>query len=305
MSKSFCPLLNRGFIEVSGADRISFLQGLITNDVQKLSPQKSLYAAFLSAQGKYLHDFFLYSYGDSILIDVEKIRLADLLRKLSIYKLRSNVVLRDATEDFFVLSLIQQEPVAILPEQALCIEDPRVKSMGYRLLAPQSLKNQIDHLLEGNSQSYAIYDYHRTTLGLPDGLSDLVQDKSILLENGFDELNAIDWQKGCYLGQELTARTRYRGLVRKRLLPVLIDGDLPPIGTSIMLVESGQEMEAGEIRSSVQIDDKVPYGLALLRLEYMPKWEAGNLLQAGATKIKPHIPSWFVFPESDKGKAAG
>src|SRR4029077_13440752 len=105
---------------------------------------------------------------------------------------------------------------------------------------------------------FAVYDRHRLALGIPDGSRDLVVEKSILLEAGFDELNGVDWQKGCYIGQELTARTKYRGLIKKRLFPVRIEGPTPAPGTMIML----DGKEAGEMRSA---DDGI--GLALLRLE--------------------------------------
>ena len=93
---------------------------------------------------------------------------------------------------------------------------------------------------------FAAYDRHRLALGVPDGSRDLVPEKSILLELGFDELNGVDWQKGCYVGQELTARTKYRGLIKKRLFPVRIDGPTPQPGAIIML----DGKEAGEMRSA-------------------------------------------------------
>jgi folate-binding protein YgfZ len=117
---------------------------------------------------------------------------------------------------------------------------------------------------------------------VPDGSRDLPVEKAILLENGFDELHGIDWQKGCYMGQELTARTRYRGLVRKRLLPVEIDGPLPASGTPVM----AGDKEAGEMRSGID-----GLGLALLRLEHLDK---GPLTAGGAT-LTPRKPDWVKF----------
>src|SRR5262249_46274588 len=127
------------------------------------------------------------------------------------------------------------------------------------------------------------YDRLRLSLGVPDGSRDLPVEKAILLESGFDELNGIDWQKGCYMGQELTARTRYRGLVRKRLLPVEIEGPAPAWGTPITL---GAE-EAGEMRSASD-----GLGLALIRLEFLDRASGPGAFAAGDSRLTPRKPAW-------------
>jgi hypothetical protein len=127
----------------------------------------------------------------------------------------------------------------------------------------------------------------RLANGIPDGSRDLSIEKAILLEAGFDELNGVDWQKGCYIGQELTARTKYRGLIKRRLMPVRVDGPLPPAGTLVML--DGQE--AGEMRSG-----QGGIALALLRLEAVAAAaEAGRALQAGEARLTPLKPAWGQF----------
>ena len=139
--------------------------------------------------------------------------------------------------------------------------------------------------LKGNSSSLSAYDAHRLSLGVPDGSRDIPIDKGIILECGFDELHAIDWNKGCYMGQELTARTRYRGLVRKRLLPVLIEGNAPEPYTPVFL----NEAEVGEIRTSAD-----GYGLALLRLENIR--DTLPALKCGDAILKPYVPNWMQLP---------
>jgi folate-binding protein YgfZ len=139
--------------------------------------------------------------------------------------------------------------------------------------------------LSFDAGTFDAYDRMRLSLGVPDGSRDLPIDKAILLENGFDELNGIDWQKGCYMGQELTARTRYRGLVRKRLLPVAIEGPPPPPGTPVMRGDT----EAGVMRSS-----RDGLGLALLRLEDLG---TGTLTAAGS-RVSPRQPDWMRMPET-------
>jgi hypothetical protein len=132
---------------------------------------------------------------------------------------------------------------------------------------------------------FAQWDRHRLALGIPDGSRDLVPEKSILLEAGFDELHGVDWQKGCYIGQELTARTKYRGLIKKRLFPVRIDGPAPEPGTIIY----ADGRDAGEIHSSHS-----GRGLALLRLDAIGGKSA--LSAAGAT-LHPHRPDWMQIPQ--------
>jgi folate-binding protein YgfZ len=129
------------------------------------------------------------------------------------------------------------------------------------------------------------YAAHRLALGLPDGSKDMEAEKSVLLEGGFDELNGISWTKGCYMGQELTARTRYRGLLKRRLVPVAIEGPAPERGTLILATDGA---EAGEMRSSHGAQ-----GLALLRLEWLDK----GALAAGGARLTPQPPPWMKLPE--------
>src|SRR5262249_53086552 len=134
---------------------------------------------------------------------------------------------------------------ALPVDGAVSFVDPRLPELGLRVLAPAGAA-QGTLAARGFAQApLEAYDALRLELGVPDGSRDLVVEKALLLENGFDELNGVDWQKGCYMGQELTARTKYRALIRKRLLPITIDGALPPPGTAIL--KDGQEV--GEVRS--------------------------------------------------------
>src|SRR5260370_16452201 len=135
---------------------------------------------------------------------------------------------------------------------------------------------------------FAASDRHRLGPGIPDGSSDLVADKSVLLEAGFEELNGVDWQKGCYVGQELTARTKYRGLIKKRLFPVHIDGPAPMPGT--MVTADGRD--AGEVRSS-----RDGQGLALLRLDAV---DAGRQLLAGQAALPPAAPDWVRIQQDGR-----
>ncbi|MBI2241018.1 MAG: folate-binding protein YgfZ [Magnetospirillum gryphiswaldense] len=266
--------LSRSVLIVAGDDRKIFLQGLVSNDVNKVSADKALYAAFLTAQGKFLWDLFLVEQGDTILIDVDQASAETFKKKLSLYKLRAKVSIE--MSDLTVFAIWGGD--GTLPAGA--VADGRLAEMGGRIYAAQAPAGLAEAPL-------AAWDALRFALGVPDGARDLIADKSLLLENGFDELGGVDFDKGCYMGQELTARTKYRGLIRKRLLPVRFDGDAPQAGTPVLAGEA----EAGEMRSG-----GVGAGLAMVRLEHL---QAGTPLTCGGKALSLTVPNWAVLPEAD------
>jgi len=216
MSAFFVTLKNRGFIKISGSDCKSFLQGLITNDIEKLSSDNAIYACLLTAQGKFLHDFFVIEYGDELWLDCEGgTRATDLHRRLSMYKLRADVEIA-VEEENTVYGILEDWNVGILENQHSNIptfKDSRHSKMGYRSFEKPNLEEQ----------PFEDWDYNRITLTIPDGSRDLIPEKSTMDEAKMDTINAIDYDKGCYVGQELTARMHYRGLGKKHLktIPLL------------------------------------------------------------------------------------
>lgn len=295
MAGQSCTLLaDRGVLEIAGNDRRAFLQGLVSNDVDKVAADRVIHAALLTAQGKYLHDFFIAAIGDAFYLDAEAERLADLKRRLTLYKLRAKVTIAEASERYVVaaafgnealgaLGLPRERGAATAIDGGLAYVDPRLVELGARLLLPRDIGLAPLESRGFQTADAAAYDRLRLALGVPDGSRDLPVEKAILLESGFDELNGVDWQKGCYVGQELTARTKYRALIKKRLLPVEIDGPLPPPGTPVM---SG-DREAGEMRSG-----RDHIGLALLRLDALG---GDKPLTAGAARLTPRKPGWATF----------
>ena len=288
----FVVMEARGVLAIGGPERVTFLQGLISNDVARVSAERAIYAALLTAQGKYLHDFMLVEADGTIWLDGEAARLADLRRRLSMYRLRAQVTL-DERPDLAVavawggaLFDLPPEPGAAHPlDDGIAFVDPRLAALGARVILP---REQIRRVLSeaGSAEAdFAEYDRLRLGLGVPDGSRDLVIDKSILLEAGFEELHGVDWQKGCYIGQELTARTKYRGLIKKRLFPVRIEGPAPEAGAIVTL----DGHEAGEMRSS-----RDGVGLALLRLEAVGK---DMPLTAGDATIEPLTSDWMRLPD--------
>ncbi len=301
MTEAFFHLAaSRAILTVAGEDRQAFLQGLVSNDVRRAAPDQAIYAAFLTPQGKFLHDLFIAEIDGVLAIDCEAARRADLLKRLSMFKLRSKVTIADAGAGWTSAVLYGADALARLglaarPGQAAAFGggsvfvDPRLAALGARAILPRAAA--ATRLAEAGFApgSAETYDRLRLSLGVADGSRDLLPEKAILLENGFDELNGIDWQKGCYLGQELTARTKYRGLVRKRLLPVAIDGAAPEFGTPLML----GDQEAGEMRSAAADGSQ---GLAMIRVEHLARACAEGL-RAGATRLTPRLPDWVKLPE--------
>jgi tRNA-modifying protein YgfZ len=262
-------LPGRSVIEVGGDDRITFLQGLVSNDVAEAAPGRAVWAALLTPQGKYLADFFVHADGDRLLLDAEGSQAPMLAQRLTRFRLRSKVTIRVA-EELCVYAAWDGEPEAA----AIMSRDPRLPDAGWRLLSTTQLS--------ANATEDA-FDRHRLTLGLPDGTRDLEAEKTVLLEAGFDELHGVSWTKGCYMGQELTARTKYRGLVKRRLVPVTVEGPLPEPGAPVL--RDGAEV--GTMRSG-----RDGIGLAVLRLDAL-----GGPLSCGEALLTALVPGWMRLPE--------
>ncbi len=257
-------LTDRAVLELSGEDRVGFLQGLVSNDVSGPAPA---WAALLTPQGKWLADFFVVPYGDALWLDVEAAQAAMVQARLMRFRLRSRVAMR-LLEGMGVQAGWGE---ATAPADAWA--DPRLAAAGWRRFTDAPAGGGGD------------YQAHRLALGLPGGSQDMVSEQSVLLEAGFDELNGVSWTKGCYMGQELTARTRYRGLVKRRLVPVRLDGPAPPRGTPVTLAGA----EVGEMRSA-----HGGRGMALLRLAAI----GAAALECGGAVLRPEAPGWMRLPEA-------
>lgn len=287
--------LDRGVITVAGQDRVAFLQGLVSNDVAQVAPGRAIHAAFLTPQGKYLEDFFIVDLGDRLAMDVtgDARRRAAFIKRLSLYRLRSKVSLADETDDWAVLALTGQGAAPAIglagqPGEAgpmdggIAMVDPRLAAMGVRILAPAGKAEAIAEQLGAELADGAAYHAYRIGLGVPDGDQDMEQEKTTLLEANFDALNGISWSKGCYMGQELTARMRYRGLVKKRLMPVALSGDAPPPGADV--TRDGRTV--GTLRSI-----QGGQAIALLRLDALEEAD-GAPLTAGPAELTPLRPAY-------------
>ena len=260
---------HRSVIQITGNDAATFLQGLITNDIHSASDDKAIYACLLTPQGKFLYEMFIIGHDGGYLLDVQSNTAEALMKRLKMYKLRSDVTLE--MTNYKVIA--SNSNLSALTS----FTDPRHSDMGSRFICQDTPELAFN--------DFEIYDMHRLTLGIPDGDRDMIADKSIMLESGIDDLNGIHWDKGCYVGQELTARTKHRGLVRKRLLPVTFEGAAPEFGS--LLYKDGKK--AGEMRSHYQNQ-----GLALIRLEHLQDNSAVET--EDGKKLEVSIPSWVELP---------
>ena len=266
------PLPNRGVLALSGLGVHGFLQGLVTNDVERTRRGLAVYAALLTPQGRFLHDFFICGLDGVLHLDCEADRLDDLARRLRRYRLRAPIGIEDVSADWrveavhgaaFGLGGAERGAMRRLG-RGVAYVDPRLAGMGVRILRPAG---EPTGLPPGDMGTYESVRYR---LGVPDGSRDMPVDKAYPLESGLDRLNGVDWRKGCYVGQEVTARTHYRGRLRRRLLPVDLAGPVAP-GTPIL----ADLRPAGEMRSSLD-----GIGLALLRTEVVAgaeRVEAGGV----------------------------
>ncbi len=272
------PLPHRSVLALSGEGVHGFLQGLLSNDIEPVRAGRAVYAALLTPQGKFLHDVFAIEREGTVYLDAEADRLDDLAKRLKRYRLRAKIAIEDETALWTVeavpdgaahFGLDGAAPGdAVRGGGGIAYVDPRDRRFGVRLLRPAAEAST--GLSEGG---FADYEALRYRLGAPDGSRDMPVGQAFLLESNFERLNGVDWQKGCYVGQEVTARTHYRGAVRRRLTPVALDGPVEP-GTRIAV--AGRPV--GEMRSSLN-----GLGLALLRLDRIGD---GAELEADGTPLR-------------------
>ena len=272
---------DRIIIEIIGTDTKDFLQPLITNNIDLVSSKKSIYAALLSPQGKYIFDFFIFenSINGHLSIDCAKNRCAELLEKLNIYKLRYkiNFNINNNISIFSIYGTDYSELELNLKEVSLegstekinnniILVDPRNKKLGLRIYSDLSSP------IEGfNKIPYGVksdLDYIRIELSVPNPDVDLEIEKSFLIENNFEFINAIDFKKGCYVGQENTARQKYRGTAKKKLYLIRIIGNNIINGTKIYY----NERVVGTMRSSCK-----DIGLATIRTDFYEEYKNTNI----------------------------
>jgi folate-binding protein YgfZ len=268
MHKKVAMLEDRGVVSVSGADATAFLQGLLTNDVERLGPSEARYAALLTPQGKILFDMIaVRAPGEepSYLIECSATQAADLAKRLGFYKLRAKVAVADVSADRAVVAFWGAKPATVA--EGVLYADPRDPRLGWRGILPRPIAAAI------GSEHVSEYEGLRIAVGAPKGGLDFAYADAFPHDANFDLLHGVDFDKGCYVGQEVVSRMKHRGTARKRIARVKLSGPAPAPGTPVM---DGQ-LAVGALGSSSGRE-----ALALLRLDRAEEaMAAGRTLRAG------------------------
>lgn len=281
-------LPDRGVVAVEGPDAAKLLQGLVTNDLALLDTRPAIHAGLLSPQGKILFDFFVVRTADGLLLDVARETAAGLVKRLSLYKLRAAVTIKDVSEAYVALAL--WGPNACSSGETagtVSFADPRHPELGLRILAEARFARDISSATNGMPVEPEMYHAHRIALGIPEGGKDYAFGDAFVHEALFDQLGGVSFSKGCYVGQEIVSRMEHRGTARKRIVPVVATGGTLVSGDAIMAVEA----EIGRIGSV-----SGSRALAALRLDRVEEFAAkGVALTAGDARLQVDIPSWAHF----------
>jgi len=256
-TSNYFNLVDSKFLSISGEDRGNFLQDLITNDIHKCDSTNSIYSCLLSPQGKFIADFFIIDHKNSYLIETHKKFVKDLINKLKIYKLRAKVEI-NIVDDLLSLSIIENNDLLQSEADILLFKDPRNDKLGNKIFVTKNKFKEIEkkhNLIEDNFEKYRELLIKNL---IPFSSEDLIQNKSLLLENNFDKINAIDWEKGCYVGQEITARMKYRALLKKQLYALeLISGN----------INIGDKIEEKEVNLGQVVSKANQYIFCMLKIE--------------------------------------
>ena len=289
-------LEDRGFIQVNGPEAKEFLQNIVTNNVEKVTPESTLFSSILTPQGKYLFDFFIIKLKDSYLIECEKKSTSEIIKLLNFYKLRSKVDLVDLNEKYTV-AIISLEKFREINnsdllkgktttyEENLIYIDPRSEKLGAKIISKTKDINLIIKKLNLNIVDKQKYYKESFDLGILQTEMKKLKEKIFGIENNLDELNGIDFKKGCYVGQENTSRIKLRNKLRRRVLPVQkIKGDV-----SENDIIKYKDIEIGK----VMIDKPLPF--ALVKVVDPDLKEFNNIeLKCGNSKIKILKPDWII-----------
>ena len=263
----------RTILMAKGKDTIPFLQSLLTNDINKINKKNAVYSALLSPQGKYLFDFFVYLYDEKVYIECNFEQINEIKNLLSKYILRKDIILHTKNDLISIpvfdkkisQDLSQANGVKKLEKynKLLFYIDPRNIRMGARLVGE---RKEVNNFFVSNKLAYDIkdeYNKRRIELCIPEPIIDLEYNKSFILEYNFEQINGVSFSKGCYIGQENTARLKYRGNIKRSLKKVkLVKGNMPDIGSALYLNNN----EVGIMKSSYE-----NLGLALIKTQLFEK----------------------------------
>lgn len=285
MKSAFLP--DRGVVKVAGEDARNFLNGLVTTDLERLKPGLGRFGALLTPQGKIIVDFLITEapagHGGGFLIDCPKALAESLATKLKFYKLRAKVTVENL--DLGVLAAWDGQPAA---QPDLAFADPRDDGLGFRILIPEDLKQKLSDLIGAELVDATEYEAHRIALGVPRGGLDFMYGDAFPHETNMDRLAGVDFDKGCYVGQEVVSRMQHRGTARTRSVRVLLDGPSPEAGATIV----AGDKPVGTIGST-----SGGKGIALVRIDRVADaLDAGQPLTAGGLALRLAEPDVVRIP---------
>jgi hypothetical protein len=290
-------LPDRGVVKVDGADARRFLNGLLTTDIEALTPQAPRFAALLTPQGKILFDGIVAAVpaadGTALFIDCPRALAANLVERLIFYKLRAKATVEDLSPTLGVLAAWDGTGTT---DCGLVYRDPRLPALGLRVMLPPHLAAEAAGDLGATLVAPAAYEAHRIALGVPRGGLDFAYGDAFPHEADMDQLNGVDFAKGCYVGQEVVSRIEHRARARSRVVPVAYDGFAPEDGVAVM---------AGDRAVGTMGSAAAGRGLAMVRLDRVEDaLAAGSALAAGGVTIRLVKPAWARFAWPGEAKAA-
>ena len=293
-------LPDRGVVKVAGDDARKFLNGLVTADLGEVAPGQARFAALLTPQGKIIADFIIVEAdpadGGGFFLDCPRALAPTLVQRLNFYKLRAKLIVEDLSETLGVLAVWDGRGAQTDTEYGLCYADPRLPELGTRCMLPPHLAAKAAAELGAELVEPALYEAHRVALGVPRGGLDFIYGDAFPHESDMDQLGGVDFDKGCFVGQEVVSRIEHRGSARTRVVPVTYEGFAPEAGMPV----SAGDKTVGTLGSTAQ-----GRGLAMLRLDRVADaLAAGQPLVAGGVEMRLAKPAWARFAFPGDGKAA-
>ena len=294
IKKYISQLFNRSIISVSGSESRNFLQGLISNDINLVDSEKMIFSGMFNPQGKFFSDFFIFQPDkknlDILYIDSNSNQTDDIITKLNTYKLRSKIDIKEISDKFSFFSFININKQIFLEndknnllKNCIIHNDPRLEKLGKKIYVPKELEERFINQFS-NFFKKDFYEINRIQLGIPDGVSDIIPNKDFPLDFGYDQLNAISFSKGCYIGQEITARTHNRAKLKKKIFLVKSEQKLPDFNSQIYYKGN----KVGKMLSKL-----CGTGIALLDKSLTEECiKNKEFLESDNIKITPYITSW-------------
>jgi len=290
-------LPERGVIKVSGEAARGFLNNIVTSDIGELSPGTARFAALLTPQGKIVADFLVTEAaaedGGGFYLDAPRALAPALAQKLNFYKLRAKVTIEDISDRLGVMAVWDG---AGMSDYGLTYADPRLPALGFRVILPPEVAGEAAADLGAGLADADAYEAHRIALGVPRGGADFIYGDTFPHEADMDQIGGVDFDKGCYIGQEVVSRVEHRSTARSRVVPVAYDDNAPMQGLEVM----AGDKQAGMMGSAAN-----GRGLALLRLDRVADaMAAGTPLVSGGVTLRVVKPDWARFTFPGEAKAA-